>query len=446
VSAPILLLILLLNSQDPRDCADAASCRTAALEAAARSDYETFHDLAWRAVQKGRRNDPELMNLLARAQSLSGRPGDALVMLRRLAQMGVATEAETSDDFRRVRALPAWPELEALIKNAEAPAPPTPAPEAAAPVPAPASRDAAPVTKPAAAPIEAPAPIVRKPSSAAVPLETGSGETFEDEPLPTSLAAVQPAGLVYDSVSRRFIIGNRAENNLIIYDNVFKRATGMVSAESAGFFALSAMEIDSHRGDLWVVNSSADRASVHKLQLVSGRVLFDVPLQEELGPAALVDAAIRDDGRVLLLDAVGRRILGVSPGRHDVERIMSIDAEAPTSLAVANGQIVFVAHRKGLLRVDVAGRNAAAVRNAPAALARIRPVANGLVAVQTGDDGVRLIRLRLDSSKTRVVRVEVLDATGSMPDPAGLTVANGFVYYLTTTGGASAIRRVRATK
>ena len=85
-----------------------ASCRQAAVEAAARGDYEAFHDLAWRAAQKGRPNDPELMYLLARAQSLSGRPGDALVMLRRLAQLGVPTDARDNQDFERVRRLPGW--------------------------------------------------------------------------------------------------------------------------------------------------------------------------------------------------------------------------------------------------------------------------------------------------------------------------------------------------
>ena len=61
------------------------------------------------------------MLMLARAQSLSGRPHDALVMLQRLAAMGVATDAATNDDFRFVRALPAWAEFEAKIcRNASA--------------------------------------------------------------------------------------------------------------------------------------------------------------------------------------------------------------------------------------------------------------------------------------------------------------------------------------
>ena len=50
------------------------------------------------------------MHLLARAQSLSGRPHDALVMLLRLAEGGIETDAATSEDFAAVRRLPQWAE------------------------------------------------------------------------------------------------------------------------------------------------------------------------------------------------------------------------------------------------------------------------------------------------------------------------------------------------
>src|SRR4051812_35272440 len=54
-------------------CVDWRACRELALAAAERGEYETFHDLAWRAVQTGPPKDPALMYLLARAQALSGR-------------------------------------------------------------------------------------------------------------------------------------------------------------------------------------------------------------------------------------------------------------------------------------------------------------------------------------------------------------------------------------
>src|SRR5436190_23656413 len=95
----------------PAACSASQQCRQLALDAAGRGDYETFHDLAWRAVQTGPRNDPALMFMLARAQCLSGRPHDALVMLQRIAGTGVATDATTGDDFRRAGELPGWPEV-----------------------------------------------------------------------------------------------------------------------------------------------------------------------------------------------------------------------------------------------------------------------------------------------------------------------------------------------
>ena len=117
------------------ECRDASECRQLALEARSRDDFEAFHDLAWRALQKGGQNNPELMTLVARAQSLSGRPHDALVMLNRLADLKVVTDAASSDDFRRVRELPGWADLEARTTTGSRPAD---APKVSAP-PAPVS-------------------------------------------------------------------------------------------------------------------------------------------------------------------------------------------------------------------------------------------------------------------------------------------------------------------
>lgn len=115
VHAVLLLVLFAVSGQDAPTkpaCRAWQECRQLAVDASERQDFESFHDLAWRAVQLGPKNDPALMYLLARAQSLSGRPTDAIVMLERLTGMGVPiADAATSDDFRRVRALPRWPDL-----------------------------------------------------------------------------------------------------------------------------------------------------------------------------------------------------------------------------------------------------------------------------------------------------------------------------------------------
>src|SRR5262249_24050517 len=107
------------------ECKEWRQCRELALAAAERGEFETFHDLAWRAVQTGPPRDPALLYLLARAQSLSGRVRDALVMLERLADMGAPPlEAAASPDFSKTRELSGWPEFEERLRGMppEAPA------------------------------------------------------------------------------------------------------------------------------------------------------------------------------------------------------------------------------------------------------------------------------------------------------------------------------------
>ena len=100
----VLILMLSIVAAGPpsaaQDCREWRECRQLALDAAARQDYSAFHDLAWRTLQAGPKNDPALMTMLARAQSLSGRPHDALVMLQRLAAMGVVDRCR---DERRLQ-------------------------------------------------------------------------------------------------------------------------------------------------------------------------------------------------------------------------------------------------------------------------------------------------------------------------------------------------------
>src|SRR5262249_13104997 len=191
-------------------------CRQMALEAASQGDYQRFHDLAWRAMQSGPARDPDLMYLLARAQALSGRPHDALVMLQRLADMGVATDAATNDDFARTRQLPGWPDVLAKIERITNPN---------------ASLRSAPAAAPPAAPLApAAAPPSALPPPAASPSPAPAAEAVR-----FSSQRFEPTGLAYDAVSERFVVGDRVGHRLIVVDKSTNRANDFVRAESAGF-------------------------------------------------------------------------------------------------------------------------------------------------------------------------------------------------------------------
>jgi len=435
--APVVLLVSVAwrsaggspaGFQSPRDggCTEWHDCRQLALAAADRGEYETFHDLAWRAVQTGPPKDPALMYLLARAQALSGRPHDALVMLQRLAEMGVPSDAETNEDFSRTRQLPGWPEVSARINRLTHP---DSAPAAAAP--------AAPGAPSPAPPVASSAPSAASPAS---PVES-STPAFEAARFSTE--GFTPGGIAYDAVSQRFVFGDRLGRKLIVVGEGSNHAVDFVRADSAGFLEISAIEIDARRGDLWVASAApADGAgTLHKLQLVSGRPLRSFRVAADLEPVTLVDLAVTPAGAVFVLDSAGRQLLGLRSGGTSLERVMRIDAQEPVSLAAgADEAVAYVAHRDGVSRIDLRGRTAtpvAAPRSVSLAhLERIRWRRHALIAVRVDDDGTRrIIRLELNANGRAVTQATTLEGSVPSAGQTFVTISGDELVYLVGDSG-----------
>lgn len=403
----LLVLLLAVFVQGGPACASLDECRQQALDAASRGDYETFHDLAWRAMQKAKPNTPDLMYLLARAQALSGRPGDALVMLQRLRDLGVATDAATNDDFQRVRALKGW----ADFVTSPAPVPAAPPPPKAAPV---------------------------RPVPAAIP-ETASSR-LPATALTFDAKSLDPVGLAYDAVSRRFLVGDRSLARLVVIDEMSHHVTNLVSAASADFLGrISGFAIDARRGDLWVASTDEQISALHKLQLVSGRVLMKAATAVDESPARFEDLVVSSDGTVLALDASGGRVFRLRPGAPQFDVAQELGVAGLRTIAPANGTTFYVANDENLLRVE-SGRAAAPVKAADgASLGGIRTLRwydGSMLALQQTSTGSRLIRIVLRNAET-VRRVEILDA--SLPPATAGTVAGESFFYLADGG---AIRHV----
>jgi DNA-binding beta-propeller fold protein YncE len=455
----VLFFVLSISIQDSParpGCNEWHECRQLALEAASRQDYETFHDLAWRAVQTGPRNDPALMYLLARAQSLSGRPGDALVMLQRLAQMGTRTDAATNDDFRRVRALPGWSEFAANAPAAETPAPPTASTlqPRRTDLPEPPSRDgAAKSTNPlavSASPLEAAPRAVgaRAPAAAAAPIES----------LRFTASSSTPAGIAYDAVSRRFIVGDREASKLTVVDEFSQHVANLASAQTAGFGTLAAFEIDPRQGNLWVVSGDATGApnspplndappahtTLHKLQLVSGRVLQSFILPERFGAARFSDVAVMPDSTVLVLDASGQRIFRLRPKASDLEVAATL-SDRPSTIAPASDGRAYVANANGIVLVDLSSRATTPLKAASGVdlggLFRLRWHKGALIGIQQSNGSYRAVRIILDSSGRRAIRQQVLDPSLATTDPTAATIAGDMLYYLASGEGAEMVIR-----
>ena len=469
--ALLFTLVFLLQNLAAPSCSDAADCRAQAEAAAARHDFETFHDLAWRAAQTGRKNDPDLMYLLARAQSLSGRPDDAVVMIERLAGLGVRIDIAGNPDFVRVRQLARWPEVAAKLgvpagsSEAAAPAPEAPAPAASAPAASAPAASAPGTSTPAASTSAAPAgtaptpaatPAASAPSAttSAVPSPVvpearttapGAAEPSAGPPAPPAAGALEfeapsinPVALAHDAVSKRFLVGDRASARLLVIDEMSHHVVNYASGTTAGFYDdLTGFAIDVRRGDLWVVSAkgrNADAMSVlHKLQLVSGRTLMEVRLPAGSAAARLVDVAVTPDGTVYAIDGVGARLFRVRAGTRRLEQVMRLGTASPTAITAVDDRVLYVAGDGGLLRVDVTSDKATRVKSVER-LTRFVSLSwrgNALVGVERVADSYLVVRIALDPSGTHAQPRAILAA--SAQPTVGTLTPEGF-YYLAAPG------------
>jgi len=420
--ALLFALVLALQTPSAPACRDAADCRAQAEAAAARGDLETFHDLAWRAFQKARPNDTDLMYLLARAQAMSGRYDDAIVMLGRIADLGGHNDAATNEAFARVRLLPKWAEVASKIGAASPPAatanlapPPAPAPAPAAASGGAAMRSAASPAAPGAAPEEA------------LTFDASNGT---------------PLAVAHDTVSRRFLLAHRSPALLVVVDEVSHHVVNYASASSAGFYdELTGFAVDDRRGDLWVVSAKGDGSSsiLHKLQLVSGRRLMEVPLPDGAGASRLAAVTVTPDGTVYAVDA-DSRVFRLRPGAKRLESFMRLDAPHPTAIAAADNGVLYVAADGGLVRVDVTSRAASRVKSVEdlTGFDSLAWRSGSLVGVERAGQAYLVVRVPLDGAGTRAQPRAILAAT---PAPIVGTLASDGFYFV--DGGSIKFLRLR---
>ncbi|MGE3843164.1 MAG: hypothetical protein AB7I50_16450 [Vicinamibacterales bacterium] len=402
-------------------CTRWQACRDAAETAAHDGRFERFHDLAWRTVQLGPPRDPALLLLLARAQSMSGRPHDALVMIQRIVDLrGDVSLALTSDDFARMRALPAWAELAGRIADETSRAQP--------------GLDASARRIATLAPSTTTRPVREV---AALPAKQADVR----EALRFRTADGLGGGLAYDAVSHRFLFGAAAARKVVVVGDGRDEVVDLVRASSAAFADISALAIDARRGDLWVasgspaagVTSGGGDAALHKLQLISGRPLARFTFPKERPGLRIVDLAVARDGAVLALDAGHGGIWRLPRQGGAVARVVELEGLRVRSLAATDTDgRVFVAHDDGLVAVDLAtGRTTAVEGDAEQEfndLVSIRWMNGRLVAVQRTSEGTRILSLRV-TRQNRMTDVGWLEGTAGTDRTLALTVAGADIYY-----------------
>jgi hypothetical protein len=178
-------------------------------------------------------------------------------------------------------------------------------------------------------------------------------------------------------------------------------------------------------------------STLHKLQLISGRVLASIPLSTDEGPGRFSDVAVTPQS-ILVLDAEGRRVYRVAKKGRTLELVAQLAAPDCSSLAPAADGAAYAAYDRGILRIDLTTR-AMSVVDAPAqaSLAGLRWIRwhrGSLIAIQQVSGSFRLLRLRLDDQGRRIRTVDVLDGNVALAGPTSAALSGNVVYYLSPSG------------
>jgi hypothetical protein len=263
--------------------------------------------------------------------------------------------------------------------------------------------------------------------------------------IPTALSP--PVALAYDAVSDRFVIVDDTSDTLKIIDERTGHAINLVSRGWSGEFRPTALAIDAARGDLWAagVDTSGEepRSAIFKLQLVSGRLLQTVTLPKDTGPVRLVHLAVGRRG-VFALDAERRRVFALTDGAKAARVAANlVTITNPVSIALAGDNVLYVAHAKGLARVDLSARTRLPIAM-PASvdvtgLASISWHDGSLFAIQRDGSGAHAAtRIQLGARGTMATARETLGTAAAR----AAAVYGGVFYYVASDadGGGMILR------
>jgi hypothetical protein len=322
-----------------------------------------------------------------------------------------------------------------LPKPVTEPAPTGAKPPEPAPAPKPVPTDPATTPKVETPPAKTDKPAKPTPNAAGKTSAAEKPAPSKASPLTFSASGMAVVGLGYDAVSGRFLVGDRQERRLLVLGERSGRLASLAGTD-AGFSDVTAFEIDVHEGDLWVVSASDPLRSstVHKLQLISGRVLSSIALPENSGPARFTDVAVTPQN-ILVLDSDGRRVFRVAKKGRSLELAARLAVADVTSLTASSDATVYGAYDRGLVRIDLSTRTVSVVephqRTDLSGLAWIRWFRGSLVAIQKGSsESYRLLRIRLDDAGKAVRAVDVLEETVALAGPTSATIAGNVLYYL----------------
>ena len=362
-----------------------------ALEAYEAKDYDAYIENLQKALEY-RPNHPALVYRMAGAYALAGHPEAAITWLGRYAAMGLRARAAEDEDLASVKDRPGFAEaIDRMAQNTN--------------------------------------PV---------------GESKEAFRL--SDPAFVPENVAYDPVTDTYFVSSVHQRRIVRVDSTGQEIA-FANATKDSLWSVLGMALDADRRRLWAgsaaIKQTRDlpaedlgRSGLWLFDLDSGKHLRTFLLPKDDQEHVLGDLTVAPNGDVYASDALTGAVYTIREGSDQLAIFLE-----PQTLASPQGQcfmdethLMVADYALGLLKIDPATR-AVTVLPPPeeVTLLGIDGLAcyrDRLIAVQNGVAPQRILQLRLNTTRDRIVATEVLAANHPLfQEPtSGTVVGDTYIY------------------
>jgi hypothetical protein len=266
-----------------------------------------------------------------------------------------------------------------------------------------------------------------------------------------AMTSLPPLGLVpeditFDPIQRVFYISSVRARKILTVDWQ-GGIKDFVASGQDGLWSVLAVRVDPERRLLWATTAAmaeggfehadSGRCAVVQYDLESRRVLKRIELPMRGGRRVLGDMTLDPAGDAFLSDGIGGMVYVIRSGGDSIEPMseagMYVSPQTPA--LDSDGRHLFVPdYLRGIGLLDLETRRTVWLPHpenvAVNGIDGLYLVDRNLIAVQNGTVPERVVRLRLDPTRRRIIGWEVLEAaTSTLGEPThGVMIGDDFFY------------------
>ena len=239
-----------------------------------------------------------------------------------------------------------------------------------------------------------------------------------------------PENLAYDPATREFFFGSTTKNKIVRCS-----ATGVCQPFADGLGTVLGLKVDSATKTLWATSNASKESGLFHYDLASGKLIRKFTLT---GPHVFNDLVVTKAGDVFVTDTRAGAVYRLRHTSNDLEILAGAEKlTAANGIALSPDQTMLYvgSFGDGISLVDPASGKTRPIARPPsvclASIDGLYAYRRSLIAIQNGPMTPRVVRLHLDSTWERIIKLEVLERRNPIFDGVTTGVLTSRDFYFT---------------